>query len=210
MTAGLSITCAVSLMKCSTLRTVPLTVSGKPKLVRENTLWPFIYAAWGKSRQDFPAAIGAYHEALKLLSSLSTESDDFANGLNSLAEAKERSGDVVGAERDYREALRIWKILGEREGVAIATAALGGLALTGKRWNDAETLTREALSLAEQVGRKVLVGFYSGRLAQALIRQNRKLEALPYAQRAVDLYSALRSTESDLNWARGILHECES
>jgi hypothetical protein len=46
------------------------------------------------------------------------------------------------------------------------------------------------------------------RLAIALVRQDKKTEALLYAKRAVDIYTQLGS--SDLASSREILPECES
>ncbi len=45
-------------------------------------------------------------------------------------------------------------------------------------------------------------------LAEALVQQGRPAEALPYAQRAVDIYTRLASPH--VEDARGILRECES
>lgn len=56
---------------------------------------------------DYPAAIAAHRESLDLHRSLSPESIGVACVLNSLGEAERYSGDLVAAERDYREALRI-------------------------------------------------------------------------------------------------------
>lgn len=46
-------------------------------------------------------------------------------------------------------------------------------------------------------------------LASALVRQGKAVEALPYAQRAVEIYTRL-GVASDVERARAILRECES
>src|SRR5262249_21034409 len=112
------------------------------------------------------------------------------------------------AERDYREALRIARAVGYAEGVATYTGNLADLALDGKDWPQAETLAREALPLSEKVGRQELIAWDCRVLAQALVRQRKPTEALPYAERAVDIYTRLGSL--DLEYARAILAECES
>ena len=124
-----------------------------------------------------------------------------------LAAAESQAGDLVGAERDYREALRMWKAIGVMEGVVLGTGNLAGLALEREDWAAAETLAREALALGEELGRKDRIASNCACLAEALTRQNRKPEALAYAQRAVNILTQRRSPE--LDEARGILRECQ-
>jgi tetratricopeptide (TPR) repeat protein len=157
---------------------------------------------------DYPAAIAAYREAVELDRTLNAESNDVAIGLNDLADAERLSGDLDAAERDYREALRISKAVGNRQGVAIRTGNLAEVALARQNWPGAETLAHESLALSEKVGRKDLIAANCYRLAKALARQERKPEALPYARRAVEIYTALRSP--GLEEARQTLAECES
>ncbi len=59
--------------------------------------------------KDYPAAITAYREALKIDRSISSESDDVSVLLGDLATAEQLNKDYPIAERDYREALRIAK-----------------------------------------------------------------------------------------------------
>jgi tetratricopeptide (TPR) repeat protein len=158
--------------------------------------------------KNHPAAIADFREAVELLRTLSPESKDIATGLESLATAESYSYDFDAAERDYREALRISKVIGDREGVATRSSNLASLALDRKDWVNAEALAREALSLAEEIGRKELIASDCRRLAKALAQQGRKTEALPYARRAVEIYVALRHPE--LAEARQTLAECES
>ncbi|MDQ3803648.1 MAG: tetratricopeptide repeat protein [Acidobacteriota bacterium] len=157
---------------------------------------------------DYPAAIAAYRDAVELWRTLSIESDDVADGLNDLAEVELLSGELADAERDFREALRIALAVDYREGIAYITGNLSTLALAREDWPGAEALAREALLLAEKVGRKELIASNCLRLAMALARQGRKPEALPHARRAVEIFTALRSP--DLEAARETLAACES
>ncbi|HZI19714.1 MAG TPA: tetratricopeptide repeat protein [Pyrinomonadaceae bacterium] len=158
--------------------------------------------------RDYHAAIAAYREAVELWRTLSPESVDVAIVLNDLADVEQHSGDLEDAERDYREALRIARATNYREGIATYTGNLAELALIRKDWSGAETLAREALALAEKVGRKELIASDCHRLAFALARQGQKPEALSYARRAVEIFTLLRHPA--LEEARQTLEECES
>ncbi len=159
-------------------------------------------------KDDYPAAIAASREALALLYSLSTESVDVAICLNDLAEAERYSRDFVAAERDYREALRIARLVGHTEMIAGITGNLAEMALDREDWRSAEPLAREALSLSEKVGRQELIADDCRRLAQALVRQGKSIEARPYAQHAVEIFTRLGSPR--LEYARATLDECEA
>jgi tetratricopeptide (TPR) repeat protein len=147
-----------------------------------------------KLKEDYPAAIAAFRESLEIRRSTSPESHDVAIALNDLADAERYNGDNDAAERDLREALRIAKIVKYQEGVTYMTGNLAVLALDREGWAEAESLAREALALAEKVGRQEEIARESDRIAIALLEQNRKLEeALTLVHRAVEIYSRLRS-----------------
>ena len=159
-------------------------------------------------KEDYPAAIIAYREVLALDRSLSAESKDVAIDLNDLAGAERLSGDYVAAERDYREALRVAHVAGYAEGEAIFTGNMANLALDREDWPGAEKLARQALPLSEKIGRLELIASNCHRIAEALMRQGKSAEALPYAQRSVEVYTRLGSPR--LESARAILRECEA
>jgi tetratricopeptide (TPR) repeat protein len=157
---------------------------------------------------DYPTAIAAFLEAVELDRTIRLESYELASDLNDLAAAERLSGDLEAAERHFREAQRIARAVGDREGIAIYTGNLANVALIRKDWPGAEVLAREALDLSQKVGRQELIATDCQRLAKALVRQGRKTEALPHARRAAEIYTALRHPELEL--ARRILAECES
>ncbi len=157
--------------------------------------------------KDFNTAIGAYRRAVELWSTLGPERLEVAIGLSALASAEANLGDRAAAERDYREALRIYQVVADAEGIAIVTGSLAGLALERDDWPNAEALARDALPLSEKLGRLELIASDAGGLAQALLGQGKKEEALPYAQRAVEIYEKL--AHPDLASARELVAECE-
>lgn len=159
-------------------------------------------------KKDYPAAITAHRQALGLFRSLAAESEDMAMGLSDLAIAERVSGDLTAAEEHFREGLRVARAVGYAEGVATYTGHLADLALDREDWPTAETQAREALPLAEKPGRQNLIALDNHRLARALLRQGRAAEALPHAQKAVEIYTRLGSP--DLAWAQAILTECET
>jgi tetratricopeptide (TPR) repeat protein len=158
--------------------------------------------------EDYPAAIATLREAVELWRTLSSQSVDVSIGLNELANIERLSNNLEAAERDYNEALRIARILDYLQGIANVTGNLALLALDRKDWPNAEVLAREALTLAEKVGRKEFIAINCRCLAKALVGQGRKSEALPHARRAVEIYTALRYPH--LETALQTLAECES
>ena len=61
--------------------------------------------------------------------------------------------------------------------------------------------------MSEKVGRQELIASHCRHIAQALVRQSQAAEALPYARRAVTIYTQLGSPE--LANAQATLRECE-
>jgi tetratricopeptide (TPR) repeat protein len=162
-----------------------------------------------KLQKDYPAAIAAYREAVEIDRSISPESADVSIDLDTLATAEKMTGDDAAAERDYREALRIAKKVNYEEGVAYITGNLAVLALAREQWAEAESLAREALPLAEKVGRQELIASDCGRIAKALLEQNRATdEALSLSRRAVEIFTRLRMSDY-LQTAQKTLAEIE-
>jgi tetratricopeptide (TPR) repeat protein len=157
-------------------------------------------------QQDYPAAITAFGQAIEYYRALDPSSEDVALGLADLANAEILSGDYSDAERDYHEALRIAQKRGFRQGMAIYTGNLAALALARHDAPAAETLSRMALGFSEDLGRQELIAEDCRRMAEALARQGKLQDGLPYAHRAVEIYTLLGSL--DLAKAQETLQVC--
>ena len=157
-------------------------------------------------QKNYPAVLAAYREALGIDRAIKAESDDVVVDLINVAEAERAAGERDAAERDYRDALRIAKKLDDRVLVATVTGNLALLVADREDWEETERLAREALELVGNSRPIEVLAQQYALLAQALARQEKKAEALPFARRAVELYTKVGSR--NLEWAKRILHEC--
>ena len=174
-----------------------------------------LYGIGYELKKDYPAAIAAYRDVLEIRRTISPESINVAKALSNIARIEHLNKDYTAAERDYREALRIGKKNKDYEGIAIRTGELASLALDREQWAEAESLAREALALAEKVGRQELIAGDCHNLAKSLVRAQHAApqrdaslqEALSLSRRAVEIFTRLR--HPDLQSAQERLAEIE-
>jgi nucleoside phosphorylase/tetratricopeptide (TPR) repeat protein len=158
--------------------------------------------------EDYPLAIAAYKQALETDRTLALESKDVAADLIDLGYAESESGDLISAERDFREALRIARNVNDQESITCCNSNMASLRFLQEDWPGAEELSREALTQAEAINRVEIIGESCYQLAKALVQQGRLKEAAPYAQRAVEIHTNLRM-RLDLEQSTVILKRCQ-
>jgi tetratricopeptide (TPR) repeat protein len=158
--------------------------------------------------KNYSAAIECCREALKLWQMVAKEHPDIIpRGLNTLAENEHLSGDLVGAERDYSEALRIARAIDYQQGIRTYIGSLAELELDRCDWLKAEKLAREALALCEKVPHEEMIAENCHRIAKALLGLGKGAEGLAFSRRAEVIFTKLRSPK--LEAIRITLRECE-
>ncbi|MBL8056190.1 MAG: tetratricopeptide repeat protein [Anaerolineales bacterium] len=165
----------------------------------------------GKGHQlarAFAPARAAFEEMIAFARAAAPESELVPIGLNDLGWCAQQAGDLELAGRCYSEALLLARAIGYDEGVATNLGTLGDVQLARAAWAEAETLLRDALRLTESMGHQLFIAYNCWRLALALARQGRPAEGLPYARRAVALFTRLPSPEQAQ--ARAALAECDA
>lgn len=149
-------------------------------------------------RKEYPAAIHCFTQALAVLSAEFGETRDYASALNGLGDALRHSGKHDDAEKAYQEALAIARRIDSPNDIAAFTGNLAALAIDCRDYPKAESLAREALKLAEQVGRQESIAADCRRLSEACEAQGKLDEGQRYARQAVEAYRRLGSTFSDI------------
>ena len=99
--------------------------------------------------------------------------------------------------------LRIAPAVKDDVRTAISIGNQTASALEHKDWPGAEKLAWEALTLSEALEEHVLIATNNYHLAKALVRQGKKRKALPYAKKAVALFTAQgRLARCGAGWKR--------
>ena len=144
---------------------------------------------------QYAQASTCFRSVLDVLRAKGDDGPQVASCLNSLGAVKQYAGEHTAAERDYVEAMSIARRVGADTILAGVLGNLSDLKMNQQLWEQAEPFAREALFLAEKVGRKQLIAKDCLRLARACHSCKRHEEAVPLAERAIVIFGALRIIE---------------
>ena len=107
-----------------------------------------------------------------------------AMGTMNIAEILSDQGHVEEAEGLFRDALRVWRAAGFREGIAYATSNLGRAASRAGRHEEAEDFFARGRELFDDIGEERPVVETDARLAESLVLRGSSGEALRVADEA--------------------------
>ena len=156
--------------------------------------------------KNYEEAIHSIENALTTWKMTKPEGIEVATALNSLAEAQMEYGNTKDSEASFNEAILLAKNINYKEGTAIFTGNLAELALRQNELSKAEDLAMDALKKAREIEQQDEIAKANYRLARALLLQGRSKQALPYAQRAIEVFVRLR--HKDLPKAQELFLQC--
>ncbi|MBK9927299.1 MAG: DUF4062 domain-containing protein [Anaerolineales bacterium] len=160
-------------------------------------------------RNELAVSKTAFNEALAIYQNINPEMKEVIVLLNDLAIIHRRLKNYKSAEINFRKALNIAKNNNDDEQIAGITDNLAELAIHRGQWDKVEALAIESLTLSEKIGRLDFIATSSYHLSQTYFRKKQFRKALPYARRAVEIFTRLRLYH-DLNAAQNILSNCEN
>ena len=162
------------------------------KISKEIPLVGYLYGVGHKLENNYAVAIKSFKESSSKLREAMADSSKIADVLNALAEAQMEYGDLLEAEENFTEALRIATDNENQGEILIYQGNLAELALAQRDWTKAEKLALEALKLAEEIGQQEEIAQDNYRIARALLLQGNASLASSYALKSVNIYTRLR------------------
>ena len=135
------------------------------------------------------SALGSHEQAMALLEqalAVTTESADRADLLERAGDEASFAGHHEAAERHLRAAIEVRRTLGDRSGIAAATAALGRSLLTTYRTADAIEILEPALAEFAEMDREPAFIALGGQLARAHFLGDDNRGAIEVADRVLE------------------------
>ncbi len=124
-----------------------------------------------KLNKDYPAAIAAYREALEIYRSISPESDDVSIALELIWRARNtQTKTIPPPSATTAKPCALQRKTKTMKALPITQATWRHSPSTASSGQKPKSLAREALALAEKVGRQELIASDCHRLAKALLK----------------------------------------
>ncbi len=152
-----------------------------------------LYGLALKLKEDYIEAIDSFDDSIVLWQSIKEVSSDIIVGLTDKGDVEKDRKNYSKAENYYREGIDMAKDVIYPEGVAYITARLAGLAFEKEEWSNAEALARDALSLAEPLGRQETIAESCYYASKALLKQGQSIAAYPFVFRTIEILKHLNT-----------------
>jgi tetratricopeptide (TPR) repeat protein len=144
-------------------------------------------------RDERDAALASYQQALELFRAIGARLGE-ANVLQAIGDVQQFRGERDAALASYQQALELFRAIGARLGEANVLAALSRLRIDDDP-AESQRLLEQALALRRAIDSVYAEGADLGNYGIALLQRGRGVEALPYLERARDLFAS-----------RGVMH----
>ncbi|MDW8215393.1 MAG: tetratricopeptide repeat protein, partial [Roseiflexaceae bacterium] len=139
------------------------------------------------------AALESYQQALRLFREIGAKLGE-ANVRKAIGDVQQFRKETSAALESYQQALRLFREIGAKLGEANVLAALSCLRLDDDP-ADSRRLLEQALALRRAIGSVYDEAVDLGNYGIALLQRGRGAEALPYLERARDLFASRGLTQ---------------
>lgn len=145
--------------------------------------------------KNYSAAKSMYMQSIKLWKSKLSTKSLVSMAYIDLGGIEEVTGNYKAALDDFNRALDLARKNKDLDLVASSLSCLAGLAEKKREWEKAKSLAKEALTLAEKIGRQELIASTCHTIANSLYEEGLYVEGLPYIQRAAEIYTRVKNKD---------------